>query len=140
MAFDWTGYLTLADTLSKAHADEAKLRAAISRAYYAAYITARRYWESVGNSLQDSDSSHVQISRAYEKRIPVSEPDKLKIQIGNTLRRLREYRVSADYEDEFAYSDIAQVAQSTIILSRKTIANVEKLKADPRASPSGRPF
>ena len=59
MAFDWTGYLTLAEALSKAHSDEAKLRAAISRAYYAAYVIARRYWESAGNNLQDSDSSHV---------------------------------------------------------------------------------
>ncbi|MCW3054635.1 MAG: hypothetical protein JWN14_3805 [Chthonomonadales bacterium] len=140
MAFDWTGYLTLADTLSKSQTDEAKLRAAISRAYYAAYMTARRYWESVGNSLHDSDSSHVQVSRAYERRNPVSEPDKLKAHVGNTLRQLREYRVSADYDDEFAYSDIARIAESTVILSRKTIANVEKLKGDPKASPRDRPF
>ena len=53
---------------------------------------------------------------------------------------MHEYRVSADYDDEFAYSGIAQVAESTVILARKTIANVEKLKADPKASPKDRPF
>ena len=140
MAFDWMGYLTLAESLSKAHADEAKLRAAISRAYYAAYVTARRYWESMGYRLQDSVGSHVQVSRAYERRNPVSEPDKLKAHVGNALRQMHEYRVSADYDDEFAYSGIVQVAESTVILARKTIANVEKLKADPKASPKDRPF
>lgn len=140
MAFDWTGYLTLAESLSKAHHDETQLRAAISRAYYAAYITARRYWESVGNSLQDSDSSHVQVSRAYERRNPVSEADRLKAHVGTALRTLREYRVSADYDDEFAFSGIADVAKLTVDISRRTIANVEKLKATPNASPRDRRF
>src|SRR5690349_21655344 len=43
MAFDWTHYLTLAQELS-GRSDEAALRCAIGRAYYAVFCLARNRW------------------------------------------------------------------------------------------------
>ncbi|UQA57776.1 hypothetical protein [Polyangium aurulentum] len=41
--FDWTLYLKLAERLYASAADEADLRSAVSRAYYAAFNEARQY-------------------------------------------------------------------------------------------------
>jgi len=43
MSFQWTDYLTLAQNVVSAATDEASLRTAVSRAYYAAFHVARRY-------------------------------------------------------------------------------------------------
>lgn len=47
MSFDWSGYLDVAKELASVALTsankEAKLRSAISRAYYAAFILARNY-------------------------------------------------------------------------------------------------
>ena len=41
--FDWKKYLDLAEDLAQNKSDEAKLRASVSRAYYAAFCNARNY-------------------------------------------------------------------------------------------------
>lgn len=43
MTFHWSEYLDLARELAQQPTDEAKLRSAISRAYYAAFIKSRNF-------------------------------------------------------------------------------------------------
>jgi hypothetical protein len=60
--FDWSDYLTLAKQLAT-NADEASKRAAISRAYYAAFGLARNYvivdvWQITRTNMRKSVATH----------------------------------------------------------------------------------
>ncbi len=71
MDFNWAEYLVLAEQLHKegiiSPADEAKIRTALSRAYYAAFKTAERYLQSHGGvKRQENEGSHEAVIRIYE--------------------------------------------------------------------------
>lgn len=55
MSFDWLEYLNLAQELAgqatKPSSQEAKLRSAVSRAYYAAFCEARNHLRGEGHSI-----------------------------------------------------------------------------------------
>jgi uncharacterized protein (UPF0332 family) len=98
MSFDWTEYLTLARELtepSPTHtSQESRLRSAISRAYYAAFIQAR-------NHLRDKEGiriSSVQSHQFVIKRF-LHSPDGRRKRVGHDLYILREDRNKADYDD-----------------------------------------
>ncbi len=99
MSFDWSEYLGLAQELSGQTASpasqEAKLRAAISRAYYAAFCKAR-------NHLRDREGHAIPIggkAHAYVRDKFKNSPDQLRSQIGHNLDRLRRHRNIVDYDD-----------------------------------------
>lgn len=126
MSFDWTEYLELAQELvgsSALHAtQEARQRAAISRAYYAAFCKCRNY-------LRDEKEQHVpsggrahQFVRDEFKR----NSDKLFKRIGYNLERLRSDRNKADYDDDAAVKfDIT--AQTDLALAGKVISLLDLL-------------
>jgi hypothetical protein len=101
MSFNWAEYLSLAEHLcgvqvSGPHAGvEAHHRAAVSRAYYASYVSAR-------NRLRDVDrvpipalgNPHRFVADPY-----VNNPDLSRVQIGIELDRLRVARNKCDYDD-----------------------------------------
>lgn len=62
--FDWTKYLSLAKDLSTS-SEEAVLRSAISRAYYAAFNQAKDYCVSKGIYVARSTDSHVVVWNAF---------------------------------------------------------------------------
>jgi hypothetical protein len=100
MRFDWSEYLNLANKLVGAksttpQADEACHRAAVSRAYYAAYCLTRnlargRGWVTLTGAAIDHRNvkNHFKNSRQKNKK-----------QIGVNLERLRADRNDADYKD-----------------------------------------
>jgi uncharacterized protein (UPF0332 family) len=113
MMFDWYQYLVLAeylydnrDTLPDR---EACLRAAISKAYYAAFCSARNYARDFDRlDLDESAQDHGSVKKHY-----IRAPDPKNRQVGNFLDRLRDLRNQADYSDTVdRLEDLAKVAIS----------------------------
>ncbi len=105
MSFDWADYLSLAQELSgnmvSQASQEAKLRSAISRAYYAAFCKAR-------NHLRDKEgylvTQEVEVHQDIRNEFKRSD-DKEHRQIGQHLDRLRRDRNKVDYDDNVASLD-----------------------------------
>jgi len=109
MSFDWSSYLSLAKKLSSGEGSaleqEAKLRSAISRSYYAAFKVAH-------NGLRDRDGDS-QLTESNRPKFSIhahvigefeDSRDMKRKQIAFKLKALRQERRKADYSDE--YSDI----------------------------------
>lgn len=99
MSFDWSEYLSLAQELAgqtvSPASQEAKLRAAISRAYYAAFCKARNHLrDREGYVIPIGGQAHVYVRDQFK-----NSPDRLRSQIGHNLDRLRRHRNMVDYDD-----------------------------------------
>jgi uncharacterized protein (UPF0332 family) len=99
MSFLWADYLTVAKHLTE-HSDasvsvEACLRSAISRAYYAALMTARNLLRDQGIEVPESAEIHRFVPQWF-----LAEEDLTQKEIGILLKRLRDRRRKADYADE----------------------------------------
>lgn len=101
MSFNWSEYFTLAQELTSKSAtssmQEALLRSAISRAYYAAFCEARNHLiykdaEAVPNGV----NVHIYVGKKFEKSSDVARR-----KIGRLLHHLRSIRNIADYQDKF---------------------------------------
>jgi uncharacterized protein (UPF0332 family) len=127
MKFNWGKYLTLAQDwadLSKGHVnEEALLRSAISRAYYASFCNARNYLRDIekdrglGKSLQ----VHQLVIERFER-----SDSKAKKDIGTVLGRLRKIRNIADYRDTF--HDLEATALQSLQYAEEVIEELEKLR------------
>lgn len=125
MSFDWSEYLDVAKELaSVANSSanrEAKLRSAISRAYYAAFINAR-------NHLRDREG--LLIPRTSEAHKYVRDQfyyssDSVRQSLGEKLLRLRDFRRQADYVDSFP--GLVGITQTALKLSEEVIAILNSL-------------
>lgn len=101
MTFEWAQYLNVARELASVKSDpptdEARSRSAISRAYYAAFCTARNFLlNREGLTISRSGRAHGEVRRGFLK-----SSDKAKKQVANRLKQLKEFRRRADYDDEF---------------------------------------
>ena len=101
MSFDWTNYLNLAQELTGAATtlsnEEAKLRSAISRAYYAAFIQARNHLRDREQYLTPPGGNpHYDVPLQFQQSTDVRRRA-----IGVNLNRLRKHRNFADYADRF---------------------------------------
>jgi len=101
MSFDWPDYLALAQVLggdnSAAPTEEARLRSALSRAYYAVYGTARAVAKAHdGYVPQRFETSHQGLINHFK-----ASPDRVRKSIGANLERMQKNRVRADYEPRF---------------------------------------
>jgi uncharacterized protein (UPF0332 family) len=124
--FDWSQYLALADGLSRqpeaVGPEEASYRAAVSRAYYAAFCAARNYARDrdgavVGGSVGD----HLSIINHFRRS---SEKDRRKI--GVVLDTLRDRRNKADYSDVLA--GVAGEAHVSILEANEIFTLLRSLK------------
>ncbi len=94
--FDWTDYLVLAERSAAPDADEATLRTAISRAYYAVYHRASTYVRDNALVLARSRLTH---QRVWEAFAGVNDARHAEVAVrGDRLRRLR---TLADYHNPF---------------------------------------
>ena len=118
MPFDWKQYLDLArelspPTTSNAGTQEARLRSAVSRAYYAVFCHARNYsrdWlKFVPNHTADD---HGRL-RAFLK-------DGKRRGIALKLDQLRQWRNDADYSDSVT-SDLATMATYAVSEASKLL-------------------
>jgi uncharacterized protein (UPF0332 family) len=118
--FDWSGYCDLAHQLLGRQAnptDEAKLRSAISRAYYSLYRTAGNFavskWGYDENVVMDK-SSHDKLIFHLLRR-----PENLARTVGKVLKTLKEARRAADYDNDV--EDLAATAVSVVDSAAKTL-------------------
>jgi len=100
MSFDWFEYLDIARELAEqataTPSDEAKKRAAISRAYYAAFCSARNYLRDVERDQNIPVGGDV---HGYVRNQFKTSKDKVRREIGEDLARLVAKRNRADYDD-----------------------------------------
>jgi len=103
MSFDWRTYLVLAQALASADLPggrEASFRSAASRAYYAAFATARRQSrERHGGVIRQSAAEHGEVATFFALRGEAGSV------IAAHLARLRFLRNRADYDDDLDSSE-----------------------------------
>ena len=125
MSFDWSEYLNLANELANQATvpanQEAKLRTAISRSYYAAFINARNYLrDKEGILIPKTGDAHGYVSQQFELSI-----DPVRRTLGENLVRLRIYRRQADYVDKFP--GLFGITLAALKLSEEVIAILSNL-------------
>lgn len=89
---DPKGFLAVANTCMKV-GDEAHLRTAISRAYYALFLECQKTLENWGICVRKTDNSHVAVYRCLNN---CGEEDMQAL--AGVLNQLREHRRIADYD------------------------------------------
>jgi uncharacterized protein (UPF0332 family) len=98
MSFDWSDYFRLAkelagqSTMPAGH--EARLRSAISRAYYAAFCLAKNHLRDKEGHPIPREDVHKWVRDQFKNSL---EPNRN--QVGHDLNRLRLGRNKADYDD-----------------------------------------
>lgn len=125
MAFTWADYLTVASTLNAA-GDEASLRAAVSRAYYAVFGEAKEVAEKEMGEDFAVGSVHNQVVNYYD-----GSSDNARRAFAANLSRLKSSRVRADYfrssrvDARFADQALAEATQ--LLNDLATLAKSENL-------------
>ena len=118
MPFDWRDNFALAIELAS-RKDEASLRCAIGRAYYAVFGSARSLWITQHGSVPLDINVHNFLWNEYK------QADRQRSFIGKDGTRLLKYRNQADYADEFP--DLQSVAQTALVIAKKTLDNLDAL-------------
>lgn len=90
MSFDWNDFLNLAEELNNGNPTQAKMRTALSRAYYSAFIQCRNF---LGFSADRKPEIHLRVINRFKE-----SDDSTETSIGNVLFDLRELRSKADYD------------------------------------------
>lgn len=126
MSFHWGDYLTLAESLVSDPAApeprEAALRAAISRAYYAAFCSARNLAKSQGEIVPTRTASEHELVIVHFR----GSSDPRRRRIGADLGRLRKYRNNADYDDQLAGDPLAK-AKLSVATARNVLTALGSL-------------
>src|SRR3954452_9803990 len=98
MSFIWENFLSVAETLSNAGIGvdrEACLRSSVSRAYYAAFGSARSRAREKRLRTRQSAAEHGEVSVFFAQQYGDAGEE-----IAKLLGRLRTNRNAADYDDE----------------------------------------
>jgi uncharacterized protein (UPF0332 family) len=122
MSFDWSEYLRVAKELAGLATppanQEAKLRAAISRAYYAAFVKARNHLrDKQGHAIPKTGDAHRYVWEQFDL-----SPDPVRQTVAENLIRLRKYRRQADYVDTFP--GLSGITATAITLSEEVISEL----------------
>lgn len=124
MSFKWSEYLVLAETLFQSRAkfpdEEACFRAAISRAYYAAFCAARNRAREEGLPLNGDARDHDVVANCYAHS-GIESREK----IGLLLSRLRGKRNRADYSDTLGRPD--SVCETSLTEARQVFKCLNKI-------------
>jgi len=126
MSFNWTDFLTLADALvrhpNSPGPEEASLRSAISRAYYAAFCSARNLACSKESFIPRGTAEDHGRLRDHFRRTR----DRTRRQIATHLNRLRNNRNGADYNDTLVGKPEA-LAQSSVAMAHNVLNDLNSL-------------
>ncbi len=137
MSFNWSEYFDVAQELFEqvkhpSPHQEAKLRIAISRAYYAAFGMARdhlrlkdKIWEprTLTNVKRERVSVHEYVIDQF-----INSPDSKRVEIGVNLDRLRKYRNAADYHlNDLLLNNISFTTQATLRWAKEVLSDLKKL-------------
>jgi uncharacterized protein (UPF0332 family) len=122
MSFDWSHYLIIAEELFREAENttykDAHLRCAISRAYYAAFHTAKlKLYEKWYISVSRDASAHKEVKEYYQQK-------NMKM-IALNLERMRIDRNKADYHD--IVKDLEAVTQENLKRANQVISALSRL-------------
>lgn len=127
MTFNWKDYLTFAENLQAAPnmpgPEEAALRSAVSRAYYAAFRAALEYGKKNGYAATRTGEDHNKI-REYFRKIQTNQ--KKNLDISTQLDRLHDYRRQADYENTLKTKPEYMIVYA-ISMAKKVFQHIEDL-------------
>lgn len=118
--FEWASYHTLARELAARSNDEAALRTAVSRAYYAAFCRARNFLRREGVDTDDMRSHRALWSRYVVHSDPSYQA------IGDLGDYIRRHRILADYGDEFP--NLAPAAEETVLIADRLLRSLSTLE------------
>lgn len=127
--FDWTAFLTLAEELLEqsersdvtASSQEAAWRTAISRAYYAAFLSARSDLRRRGVDIPAGGAAHRAVWDAFH-----TMQESRARRVANDGRRLRARRAIADYENH--YPNPLAHARLAVRLAERLLADLRDLQ------------
>lgn len=126
MSFEWYKYLDFAEYIrknsSEAPDNEACHRAAVSRAYYAAFCTVREYLKKKNNS--DDYNSQAAHKKVCDDMIATKQP--IHIKIARQLIEIKGNRKKADYNNRLSPAP-STLSYQTIGIARRIIEEVSKL-------------
>jgi hypothetical protein len=129
MIFDWAELLQFAASIESAPdlpgPSEAALRAAISRAYYAALHLCRGFASQEGWSPSSFESIHRAIPKYLRHHRPVN---KTRRRIAHELDPLRTLRVQADYEDALRGRP-EMLAAKAVGLAKSIVSKLDGLRS-----------
>ncbi len=129
MSFDWSEYLNIARELAGQStvlsSAEAKKRCAISRAYYAAFCSARNHLRDKDNDLNIPVGGD---AHGYVRRQFKTSKDKVRREVGEDLARLVAKRNLVDYKDDI--TSLANLDGETYLAlnwSQEVISDLSRL-------------
>ncbi|MDP9359964.1 MAG: hypothetical protein M3P29_00790 [Acidobacteriota bacterium] len=117
MSFDWGAFLAVAEALANADIGvdrEACLRSAVSRAYYAAFGSARHRARERRLQTRQSAAEHGEISIFFARQYGDAG-----IEIAKQLSRLRANRNIADYDDHC--EDAEKLSAESLTYARQVL-------------------
>lgn len=131
--FAWHDFLALADDLAKVQNntgyDEAQLRSAVSRAYYAALNITKDHLAKSGNTFTNDSTTHSQVIGIFVKKFRETSDGNFK-KIERWIRDLRDDRNCADYDLPLpGRMDITATAKKALLQAGKIILAVGSLPA-----------
>lgn len=136
MKFDWSEYFNLAQELAAISSEnsassEAKLRSAVSRAYYSVFCSSRNYLRDFEKDPRLSRKNNFDINEhqyvAEEFIFHKSKNPKI-LKIGENLSRLRELRNKADYADTMF--NLQKDVKYALKITENIISALSDLKQD----------
>ncbi|TAK21306.1 MAG: hypothetical protein EPO26_15365 [Chloroflexota bacterium] len=127
MTFDWSDYLSAAQSLcgqpvsGRPASAEAQQRSGVSRAYYAAYASARNRLRDVeGVSVPTSGAAHGLVANHYRV---VDDP--MRAEIGVELTRLRLARNMCDYDE--SVNDLGMLTHFSLSRAAHVLSDLKRL-------------
>jgi hypothetical protein len=127
--FNWIDYLNLASQLAETVNDEAKLRSAISRAYYSAFCCSRNYMQDVDKrfgSIPRDCSVHRFVIDYYFGKKNSKNTDARK-HLARDLDRIRIERNIADYERNAGSLHHLKMKATEVNATAKRVTEILKL-------------
>jgi uncharacterized protein (UPF0332 family) len=127
MTFNWKDYLTFAENIYDAPElpgpREAALRAAVSRAYYAAFCASVEFGQSIGFYPSKNGEDHESIRKFFREMKPESSTAQ---RISVQLNRLHDNRKKADYRNTMGQKPEV-IAYYSIHMAREIFQFLEEL-------------
>jgi len=126
VGFDWSEYLNLARELAgqatSISSNEAKRRSAISRAYFAAFCSAKNHLEYKDHNakIPPGGEAHGYVWRQFKE-----SDNQLRREVGEDLNRLNTHRGKADYAPTI--SKIDDTTFTALLIAENVLSNLARL-------------